>query len=160
MITTSITKLANHHGVHHHPFYPIKPSMITPSHFKPSCITIARAASITLTCSLFISCGNSSSTSSGEKSIASQSIDKIAGLWPSRIPIAEVRGKDLKKMPSGADRALAWNRSLNRWVYMPVNYKPPTLPDEQTFPVGNGLLPPLHPGQDSTLQGQSRLPLE
>ena len=134
--------------------------MSTPSNFQNPRLKMALAASLTLTCSLFISCGNSSSTSSEEKSIASKSIGTITGLWPSRVPIAEVRSKDLKKMPSGTDRALAWDRSLNRWVYMPVNYKQPTLPDDQTFPIGNGLLPPLHPGQDSSLEGLGHLPME
>lgn len=134
--------------------------MIAPSHLQTPCQKIARAASLTLTCSLLLSCGNSSSTSSKEKNIARKSIDQIANLWPSRVPIAEVRNDDLKKMPSGADRALAWNRSLNQWVYMPVNYKQPTLPNDQTLPMGNGLLPPLHPGQNSSLEGLGQPPLE
>lgn len=105
--------------------------------------------------SLLISCSSSSSSN-----LASKSLDKVTGLWPSRVPVAEVRKKDLKKMASGADRALAWNRSLNQWVYVPVDYNPPTLPDDQSFPIDGGLLPPLQPGQDSTLEGRGQLPLE
>lgn len=71
---------------------------------------------------------------------------------PSRIPIAQVREADLQKMPTGADRALAWDRHLNRkrYVFVPSNYKPPTLPDSRSLPMDGGILPPLRPQQGST----------
>jgi len=85
---------------------------------------------------------------------------------PSRVPIAEVRAGDLQKMPTGADRALAWERHLNskryasnsRGWFAPKGYKAPTLPDERTLPANGGLLPPLHPGQGSSLNGGGSLP--
>lgn len=113
------------------------------------CLTLA------VTCSLFVSC--QTDLTSG---LTSKSLDKVTSLWPSRVPIAEVRNKDLKKMASGADRALAWDRSLNQWVYMPVDYKPPALPDEPTYPVDGGLLPPLHPGQGDSMDERGQRPEE
>lgn len=79
---------------------------------------------------------------------------------PSRVAIAEVRSKDLQKMASGADLALAWDRKLNRWVYTAVDYKPATLPDTQSQPVDTGLLPPLRQGENTTLKGQGQGPGE
>lgn len=110
---------------------------------------------IAASASLLASCSNSSTSS-----LASKSLDKVTGLWPSRVPVVDVRHKDLKKMASGKDRALAWDRSLNQWVYLPVDYKPPTLPDDQAIPIDGGLLPPLHPGQDSSLEGRGQMPIE
>ncbi|GEM_PF-4030740 len=110
---------------------------------------------LAVSCSLLISCGNSSTSN-----LASKSLNKVTSLWPSRVPIAEVRQKDLKKMPSGADRALAWNRSLNQWVYMPVDYNPPALPEDPTYPIDGGLLPPLQPCQGSTAEGRGQVPEE
>ena len=111
--------------------------------------------------SLLVSCGTSASNLAGKSLKSLKSIKSAtAGLLPSRVPIAEVRTKDLKKMASGADRAIAWDRKLNRWVYTAVDYKPATLPNEQTLPVDGGLLPSLHPGQNTTLNGQGPLPGE
>jgi len=106
-------------------------------------------------CTLLVSCGNSTTSN-----LASQSLDKVTSLWPSSVPIAEVRAQDLKKMPSGADRALAWNRHLNQWVFVPMDYNPATLPDAQTQPIDGGLLPPLQSGGNSILEGQGALPRE
>ena len=129
--------------------------------------------SLTLTvCMGFASCSNFSATNLAKKSVtsvksASKSVSKsVAGIIPSRVPIATVRTEDLKKLPTGAERALAWERQLNSrhyasynsgWV-VPANYKAPTLPDERSIPADGGLLPPLHPGQSTTLQGNGELP--
>lgn len=118
---------------------------------KHAFLPLALLASIPL----LASCSNSSSSN-----LANKSLDKITGLWPSRVPVVDVRHKDLKKMASGKDRALAWDRSLNQWVYLPVDYKPPTLPDTQSMPVDGGILPPLTPGQDTLLEGQGAMPGE
>lgn len=124
------------------------------SHIQPLLTSLAL-----LSCgTLLVSCGTSASN------LAGKSLDSIksatANLLPSRIPIAEVRTKDLQKLTSGTDRALAWDRKLNRWVYMAVDYKPATLPDQPSLPVDGGLLPALHPGQNTTLKSQGSLPGE
>lgn len=71
-------------------------------------------------------------------------------------------------MPTGAERALAWDKHLNRKRYVsylptgnwvpPKGYKAPTLPDERGIPVDGGLLPPLRPGQRTTLDASGELP--
>jgi hypothetical protein len=125
------------------------------STIRPHTLFKIRTAGIALlpVCALLVSCGNPSN-------LASKSLDKVTGLWPSRVPIAKVRPQDLKKMPSGADRALAWNRHLNQWVFVPMNYNPATLPDAQTLPIDGGLLPPLQSGETTILNGQGLLPEE
>lgn len=122
-----------------------------------------RVAPLSLTlisCSLLVSCGNFSATNLAKKSM--HSVKSVANLVPRRIPVAEVRTKELQKMPSGADRALAWNRHLDakryattsyKW-FNPKNYKPASLPDERSMPMDGGILPPLKPGQGSTLEGR------
>ncbi len=124
---------------------------------------------LTLTaCIGFASCGNFSATNLAKKSVSSvKSVSKsVTGIIPSRVPIATVRTQDLKEMPTGEERALAWERQLNRkryasysggWV-APKNYQAPTLPDEASFPIDAGLLPPLHQNQGTTLRASGELP--
>ena len=115
---------------------------------------------ILISCSLFPSCGSSSLTKTTNKSYQA-----ISGLIPRRVPVAQVRPKDLRKLPTGAERALAWERHLDasRYAYnsswvAPKNYKPATLPVMRTLPSGAGLLPPLNPGQRTNLEGRGNLP--
>ena len=114
-----------------------------------------------VSCFIFASCGASNLAKKSVKSVSKS----VAGIMPSRVPIATVRSKDLKKMPTGADRALAWERHLNRKRYAynsgwmaPKNYKAPTLPNDRGLPIDGGLLPPLHPGQGTTMDGSGQLP--
>lgn len=109
-----------------------------------------------ISCSLFVSCGNFDATG-----LAKKSVDSVANLIPRRVPVVKVRPEDLKKMPSGADRALAWDRHLDakRYVFFrPKSYKAPKLPDARTLPADGGILPPLHPGRGSNLEGQGDIP--
>ena len=142
---------------------PTKNSRI-PSNFVRMCLIVT-------SCIAFTSCGNFSASSLAKKSVASAkksvtSVKKsVTGILPSRVPIATVRSEDLQKLPSGADRALAWERHLNRQRYAyagrwfpPKNYKAPTLPNEAGLPADGGLLPPLHPGQGTTLEADGQLP--
>lgn len=122
--------------------------------------------SLTLTaCLIMTSCSNFSATDLAKKSV--KSVKSISSnIIPSRVPIATVRAQDLQEMPTGADRALAWERHLNsqrfasnsRSWFSPKNYKAPTLPDERSLPTDGGLLPPLNPGQGSSLDGGGSLP--
>ena len=68
-------------------------------------------------CSFFVSCGNFNASAFKPSNIAKKSAKSIAKLMPSRVPVTEVREKDLKKMPSGADRALAWDTHLDSKRY-------------------------------------------
>lgn len=124
--------------------------------------TLALAA-----CALFTSCGDSGVSSLTKKAVkAGKSVKtSVAGIMPSRrIPVTEVRVKELKKMPTGADRALAWQRHLDRrrYVYFsaPLNYKAPKLPSERRGFLGGGVLPSLNGSDDPLLMPQGSLPSE
>lgn len=69
---------------------------------------------------------------------------KIANLFKRRPYIAEVREKDLKEMPLGEERALAFqNRRRSFWDIFrgPVNFDEPELPDDGSL-IDGSLLPP------------------
>ena len=118
-----------------------------------------QAVLLIIACSLCTSCGGSDVSTT-----ISKPYKAIANLIPRRVPLAEVRPDDLRKLPTGADRALAWDRKLDakRYAYgswvVPKDYQAPTLPDSRTLPSAGGILPPLHPGQDSSLEGRGKLP--
>ncbi len=110
--------------------------------------------------SLLTSCANSNLSQ-----IAKKSADSVSNFIPSRVPIAQVRPGDLKKIPSGADRALAWDRHLDSQRYAatpswwkPANYQTPSLPSTRSMPTGGGILPPLHPGQSTSLETRGSMP--
>lgn len=131
------------------------PVSIVTRKFVPASLTL-------ISCSLLVSCGGFSTSN-----IAQKSVKSIAKILPSRMPVAEVRQKDLQEMPIGADRALAWDRRLDGLRYAstsrffaPKNYQPPRLPDERTIPADGGILPPLHPGRGSSLNGRGNAPLD
>lgn len=69
----------------------------------------------------------------------------FSDLLPSRVPIVEVREKDLREMQLGKDKALAYQRSrgfFSSWFGKPVDFKEPTLPDGGLDNPEFGLLPP------------------
>ena len=69
----------------------------------------------------------------------------LANLLPGqRLKIVQVRAKDLKPMPSGRERALAYESGHRRcfWFFGgPVAFKEPTLP-EPCSQLDGSLLPP------------------
>lgn len=68
----------------------------------------------------------------------------ITDLTPSKVEIVEVREKDLKPLPTGEERALAYQRSNRRFPgwFGPSNFVEPDLPPEGAAMEG-GLLPSL-----------------
>jgi len=75
------------------------------------------------------------------------SIAKVGNLFPARVPVVEVREKDLKEMPLGHERALAFEkkRQRNFWFFTgPVDFREPDLPDSD-LGLDAGLLPPKEP---------------
>ena len=73
--------------------------------------------------------------------------NKVADLtmspFKSDIPIVEARPDALKKLPSGEDKALAYQRNNRFWNFLgPIDFKEPSLPDEPGSMDG-GLLPPI-----------------
>ena len=62
------------------------------------------------------------------------------------VDVVEVREKDLKEIPSGKDRALAFDQQRKRsfWSFALPDFKEPTLPDigEEDMDDYASLLPP------------------
>jgi hypothetical protein len=76
--------------------------------------------------------------------LASSSVDS---LLPSRVKVVEVREKDLKELPTGKERALAYQNERKRgfWFFNSLtNFQEPTLP-EMGADTSYGLLPPREP---------------
>ena len=72
----------------------------------------------------------------------------LADLLPGpRVQVVKVRAKDMKKLPTGRERALAFENEHKRgfWFFGgPVDFKEPTLP-EPGSPLDGSLLPPRIP---------------
>lgn len=64
-------------------------------------------------------------------------------LRPSGVDVVEVREQDLKEMPLGKERALAYERKRSFWSFvLPSDFEEPTLPDIQDADMDGSLLPP------------------
>lgn len=70
----------------------------------------------------------------------------IARVLPGqRVKVVEVREKDLKELPTGKEKALAYRKSGGFWIFGgPVDFKEPMLPEPGTELDGS-LLPPRMP---------------
>ncbi len=108
--------------------------------------TLFRALLLPLvaTCSGFVSCATVSkvgkgsvalvkktttATTSKVSSLSEMAVNKIS---PPGVKVVEVREKDLKTLPTGHDRALAFEntRKKNFWFFSsPVNFVEPELPE-------------------------------
>lgn len=76
--------------------------------------------------------------------LSTRAIEKIN---PPGVKVVEVREKDLKPLPTGQERALAYQNSRRRnfWFFSgPVDFKEPTLP-EAGGEMDGSLLPPKAP---------------
>lgn len=84
-------------------------------------------------------------TVGGFSKVSEVSKASVAKLLPARIPVVEVREKDLKPLPTGEQQALAFEKSRrNRFWNLfsgPVDFEEPTLPDNAGAMDGE-LLPP------------------
>ncbi|MGC4017437.1 MAG: hypothetical protein QM755_23425 [Luteolibacter sp.] len=101
-------------------------------------------------CLMFASC----STMHSLKDKTTAGLDKVSrfsvsDLMPSRIEVVEVRQKDLKNLPTGQEKALAFENTRRQrdgggfWGFFkgPVDFKEPTLPNNAGMMDGT-LLPP------------------
>lgn len=92
---------------------------------------------------LLVSCGAVNAVKSSTAKVTTGiSQFSLADLRPARIDVVEVREKDLKEMPLGKDRALAFERKRSFWAFFPGNFKEPALPQIQEGEFDGGLLPP------------------
>lgn len=76
--------------------------------------------------------------------LSTMAVDKIN---PPSVKVVEVREKDLKTLPSGQERALAYQNTRKRsfWFFGgPVDFKEPSLP-EAGGEMDGSLLPPKAP---------------
>ena len=97
----------------------------------------------------FVSCAQvnhlKTATVGGLSKVSEVSKASVAKLMPARIPVVEVREKDLKPLPTGEQQALAFEKSRrNRFWNLfsgPVDFEEPTLPDSAGAMDGE-LLPP------------------
>jgi hypothetical protein len=108
---------------------------------KPFCCVLAALS--------FVSCAQvnqiKTATVGGFSKVSEVSKASVAKLMPARIPVVEVREKDLKPLPTGEQQALAFEKSRrNRFWNIfsgPVDFEEPTLPDNAGAMDGE-LLPP------------------
>ncbi len=97
----------------------------------------------------FVSCAQvnqiKTATVGGFSKVSEVSKSSIAKLMPARIPVVEVREKDLKPLPTGQEQAVAFEKSKrNRFWDMfsgPVDFEEPVLPADVGALDGD-LLPP------------------
>ena len=68
----------------------------------------------------------------------------LSDLRPSRVDIVDVREDDLKEMPLGKERAIAFEKERKRsfWSFALPNFKEPNLPDVNEGNISGSLLPP------------------
>lgn len=104
---------------------------------KPICICITAAL-------LLASCGAvntvKTATASATKKVSQFSLNDLR---PSSVDIVEVREKDLKEMPLGKERALAYERKRSFWSFvLPGDFEEPSLPEIEDGDLDGSLLPP------------------
>ena len=106
---------------------------------------------------MLVSCAAVKNTAEAVKEHTSDTASKLAGnlvetpiarLMPAGgLKVVEVREKDLKELPSGHERALAYRNEKRRgfWIFGgPVDFQEPALPDPGSEMDGS-LLPPKAP---------------
>ncbi len=103
----------------------------------------------------FVSCG-AMETMKTTAATATKSVKdfSIADLRPSSVDVVEVRESDLKELPLGSERVLAFDQSRERtlaaatrkrstWSFsLPSGFKEPSLPPVMDIEVDGSLLPP------------------
>lgn len=94
---------------------------------------------------LFASCGTMDSIKA-TAATAGKSVSQfsLSDLRPSQVKVVEVRENDLKEMPTGKERALAFDQTRKRsfWSFALPNFKEPTLPEINDADMDGSLLPP------------------
>lgn len=91
---------------------------------------------------LFTSCG----TMKAVKETAANTTQNITdfALMRPKVAVVEAREKDMKPMPLGKERALAFDQERKRsfWSFALPNFKEPTLPTVTEDQADGSLLPP------------------
>lgn len=86
---------------------------------------------------IFVSCAASNRVVSKVRDFS------ISDIRPAKVDVVEVREKDLKALPTGEERLIAFQRSGRFFGFFgPVHFREPDLPTDGG-PVDGGLLPSL-----------------
>lgn len=110
---------------------------------------------LTAACCALASCAAVKNATSATTAKLSSSIAKlpdladtpIARILPGqRVKVVEVREKDLKELPTGKEKAVAYRRGIGGfWIFGgPIDFKEPSLP-EPGSELDGSLLPPRMP---------------
>jgi hypothetical protein len=104
-----------------------------------SCGTISKVSSNSLA---FVKDTSAATT----RKVAQLSTMAVETVRPPSVKVVEVREKDLKVLPTGQERALAYENTRKRFWFFggPVDFKEPTLP-AQGGELDGSLLPPKDP---------------
>lgn len=83
-------------------------------------------------------------TSAATSKVSELSTLAVNQINPPGVKVVEVREKDLKKLPTGKERALAYQNTRKRFWFFdgPVDFQEPTLP-EVGGELDGSLLPPI-----------------
>lgn len=114
-------------------------SLVVSTFGAVSCGTIHQASSSSLA---FVKDTSAATT----RKVAQLSTMAIETIRPPSVKVVEVREKDLKVLPTGQERALAYENTRKRFWFFggPVDFKEPTLP-VQGGEMDGSLLPPKDP---------------
>ena len=116
-------------------------------------MALAKTACLIAAGSFLVSCAavkNATSATTAKISSMAKMPDlsdtPIASILPGqRVKVVEVREKDLKELPTGKEKAIAYRRGGGFWIFGgPVDFKEPTLPEPGSEMDGS-LLPPRMP---------------
>lgn len=117
-------------------------------------MALAKTVFLTALCCALASCAAVKNATSATKAKVSSfaklpdlADTPIARILPGqRVKVVEVREKDLKELPTGKEKAVAYRRGLGGfWIFGgPVDFKEPTLP-EPGSELDGSLLPPRMP---------------
>jgi hypothetical protein len=106
-----------------------------------SCATVSKVGKGSLA---FVK-NTTTATTTKVAQLSTMAVDKIN---PPSVKVVEVREKDLKKLPTGQERALAYENTRKRgfWFFGgPVDFKEPSLPEPGGGEMDGSLLPPKAP---------------
>ena len=118
-------------------------------------MALAKTSILIVAAAAFVSCAAVKNATSATTEKVSSSFAKlpdladmpIARILPGqRVKVVEVREKDLKELPTGKEKAVAYRKGLGGfWIFGgPVDFKEPTLPEPGSEMDGS-LLPPRMP---------------
>ena len=111
---------------------------------KSICCVFAAFAFVSCAQVKNVTAGSISKVSGGMSKLGEASKNSFAKLMPSRIPVVEVREKDLREVKTGQEQAVAFEQTRRKrfWIFGgPADFEEPDLPESAGLMDGE-LLPP------------------